>query len=196
MRYVQNLESEETPDDLCVRIGDIEPNHEEDFVGTLSGSKCTRLQDVLMESSVGFEYKVSLRSDGETLFVKGRVTGILGFNCDRCLDPVKENTDEIFKLVLRPKYELPKAGEEKLLRLEEMQTDSYEGDWLDLADLIEEQVMLSVPAKILCDEECRGLCPECGMNWNKTTCHCTFGIADHPFAVLINPVIPLEKPDT
>ena len=196
MRYVLNPESKETRKDLHVRIDNIEQNREQNFAGTLSGSKCARLQEAIKEPSVGFKYVASLRRDGETLLFKGRVEGNLRLNCDRCLAPVEKNPDETFQLVLRPQNALPKAEEERLLSLEELQIDLYEGDWLDLADLMEEQVLLSVPAKILCDAECHGLCPECGMNWNYKTCHCAVEIADHPFAVLKSPDPPLENPQT
>jgi len=43
---------------------------------------------------------------------------------------------------------------------------------VDLSDVIREAVMLALPSKPLCDEECRGLCPNCGVNLNEESCKC------------------------
>jgi uncharacterized protein len=40
-------------------------------------------------------------------------------------------------------------------------------------DLLREQIQLALPMKPLCTEACRGLCPECGTNLNRTQCDCT-----------------------
>ena len=48
----------------------------------------------------------------------------------------------------------------------------YDGDRLDLGEMIREQLFLSVPLKRLCREDCRGLCPTCGVNRNRTPCDC------------------------
>ncbi len=55
---------------------------------------------------------------------------------------------------------------------------------LNLAELIEEQVLISIPEKKLCSTSCKGLCQRCGVNLNKQSCLCTEEIEDHPFAVL------------
>ena len=49
----------------------------------------------------------------------------------------------------------------------------YEGDRLDLGEVIREQVLLGLPLKPLCREDCQGLCPRCGKNRNAGPCGCT-----------------------
>jgi uncharacterized protein len=44
---------------------------------------------------------------------------------------------------------------------------------LDLTEALREQLMLRVPQYVVCDEACRGLCPQCGANLNETECGCT-----------------------
>ena len=56
-----------------------------------------------------------------------------------------------------------------------MTEDEYivcEGDGLDLEELVIADVILSMPAKLLCREDCKGLCPTCGINLNKESCGC------------------------
>jgi uncharacterized protein len=51
-------------------------------------------------------------------------------------------------------------------------TAFYENDEIDLGHLMREQFTLSLPMKPLCRDDCRGLCPVCGVNWNKGSCDC------------------------
>jgi len=52
--------------------------------------------------------------------------------------------------------------------------DAYplEGDELDLEPLARDAVLLDLPLAPLCSVDCRGLCPQCGANWNLVTCDC------------------------
>jgi uncharacterized protein len=48
----------------------------------------------------------------------------------------------------------------------------YRDDVVDLGELMREQFFLALPMKPLCQEDCRGLCPVCGINRNRETCTC------------------------
>lgn len=52
---------------------------------------------------------------------------------------------------------------------------------IDLAEDVREMVMLSIPLKLLCREECKGLCPKCGTNWNTGSCNCKNEVHDSPW---------------
>ncbi|MGH9617972.1 MAG: DUF177 domain-containing protein, partial [Acidobacteriaceae bacterium] len=54
----------------------------------------------------------------------------------------------------------------------------YEGDGLLLEDVLREQILLALPAKSLCREDCKGLCPECGRNRNTAPCDCAAASTD------------------
>jgi uncharacterized protein len=58
------------------------------------------------------------------------------------------------------------------LRAEDLEFSLYEGTEVDLSPLIREQVLLALPTRPLCEDDCRGLCPHCGVNLNRTTCEC------------------------
>lgn len=60
----------------------------------------------------------------------------------------------------------------------------YEDEILDLAELIRSQLITSIPMKSLCNEDCKGLCPSCGVDLNKDTCTCDDHLIDPRFAVL------------
>ena len=62
----------------------------------------------------------------------------------------------------------------------------YEGTEVDLTPLVYEQVMLALPTRPLCGEECRGLCPQCGINRNSGQCACATEAGDPRWAALRN----------
>ncbi len=62
--------------------------------------------------------------------------------------------------------------EEIALATEDLEVGFYQEDGLFLADVVAEQIHLSLPMKVVCREECRGLCPGCGANLNRERCRC------------------------
>jgi uncharacterized metal-binding protein YceD (DUF177 family) len=57
-------------------------------------------------------------------------------------------------------------------------------DYIDLRDVLAEQLQLQVPFQPLCEESCKGICPQCGTELNFTGCSCKKLETQHPFAVL------------
>ena len=120
---------------------------------------------------------------GSELFFQGRVEGDVTGYCARCLEayPFRLNTD--FHLVLVPKPQLP---EEVELTQDELDLGYYEGEEIDLAPLVDEQIILALPTRPLCRESCRGLCPSCGINLNEASCQCASSTGDPRLAALRN----------
>lgn len=67
---------------------------------------------------------------------------------------------------------------------EEDEVYLYQGDHLDLVPMLREQVILAAPMQPLCREDCQGLCPQCGQNWNDRRCACPPEEGPSPFRVL------------
>lgn len=57
-------------------------------------------------------------------------------------------------------------------------------DFLDLSDVLAEQIQLRVPFQPLCKEDCKGICPNCGTNLNLGRCACSKIIKKNPFSIL------------
>jgi uncharacterized protein len=66
---------------------------------------------------------------------------------------------------------------------EDMNIASYL-DVIDLTQVVDEQVALALPMKILCNEECKGLCPRCGIDLNRGECKCRVETSDDRLLVL------------
>ena len=54
----------------------------------------------------------------------------------------------------------------------------YEGEGLELEDILREQVLLALPMQRVCTESCKGICPGCGKNRNETVCDCRPAVDD------------------
>jgi uncharacterized protein len=62
--------------------------------------------------------------------------------------------------------------QERELQDEDVETSYYRDDQIDLNELMREQFYLALPMKPLCQEDCQGLCAQCGTNLNTGTCEC------------------------
>jgi len=117
--------------------------------------------------------------------VQGTIRGALEVGCHRCLKPVEVPLDEALDVLL-VKAPAAEGEEEQEVELEEEDLDYefFDGEVIDIDMLVSEQIFLSLPFKVLCSEECRGLCPGCGANLNDEPCRCAGSPKDSPFSVL------------
>lgn len=104
--------------------------------------------------------------------VEGRASASGALTCGRCLEPVDWEMETAFDVELVLAEAAPLADE---LALDEDELDVVflTEPVLDLEELAVEQVLLELPIRVLCDEECAGLCPRCGANRNvDSSCRC------------------------
>jgi len=124
---------------------------------------------------------------GEMVEVEGSVESIVRLGCGRCL--VDFEYPLVGRFALTFAHELPEitdeeGSEEVELSAEEMGLILFHGDEIDLGEAIAEQVIMALPMRPLCREECRGLCPQCGANLNETDCGCEKPVFNSKFAAL------------
>jgi len=92
--------------------------------------------------------------------------------CARCVEPVATQVRGEFDLIFRPQSADAEAGE-RAITPDETEIGYYEESGLSLEDVVREQVLLSLPSRTLCNEDCKGLCPRCGQNLNQAACNCS-----------------------
>jgi uncharacterized protein len=116
--------------------------------------------------------------------VHGTVKGTVTMECSRCLErfgqTVNLNIDEVYRLQEGPAPIRPPASSEVV---EDDSYVVYEGI-LDLNAALSDAIMLSVPMKPLCRQDCKGLCASCGGNLNVEDCDCVTEEIDPRLAVL------------
>jgi uncharacterized protein len=112
------------------------------------------------------------RGDDDALHVQGVLRADLRLECGRCLDPYRFDVSQRLDLYYLPQTGADEADEEIELKERDLVVGYYREGRLDLRDVVREQLLLAPPMKRLCREDCRGLCPTCSANRNRTTCSC------------------------
>jgi uncharacterized protein len=113
----------------------------------------------------------------------GKVEAVARFSCSRCLTEYDMPISSEFTIFYTESKGVD-LDEEVELSDEDLVSATYSGDEIDLDPELAEQVLLEVPYKPLCSEECRGLCPQCGADLNKGECGCDRGEINLKMAAL------------
>lgn len=103
--------------------------------------------------------------------------------CARCLEPLIRDVGKQFDLLYRPQG--ADAGRSELsVTAAEAEVGYYQGEGLLLEDVLREQVLLALPLREVCKDECKGLCPHCGRNLNQEQCNCAEPLEDPRWSAL------------
>ena len=111
------------------------------------------------------------RAEAGVFRVRGRALTRLQLECGRCLDEIEVPVDARFELRYVPQGDGPGESEREIEE-DDLSTSFYQEGTIDVVEMLREQFQLALPMKPLCAESCRGLCPVCGTNLNRTTCEC------------------------
>lgn len=121
--------------------------------------------------------------DGEIYKVDGdkiidlKITYTYEEDCGRCLEPfVREEITTLSGELVRKTDEIIEDEEKEIIY--------YSDEKLDITDDIIDMIVLSLPMKPLCSDECKGICPQCGTNLNREKCNCVVEDTDPRFAIL------------
>lgn len=112
---------------------------------------------------------------GDRLLVEGAIHTAVELLCSRCMEPTSIPIHAPLKEIFANHIIADEDEDEIFL---------YEGDELDITPHISRAIMLELPMKVMCKEDCQGLCPECGINLNLKKCQCVKETIDPRFAVL------------
>jgi len=121
--------------------------------------------------------------------VKGCFETVVREACARCLENFEHPLKAEFRLNYSKKIPSDLHREEKediALTAQQIGMIYYDGDEIDFSEALQEQVVLAMPYRPLCREDCKGLCSKCGQDLNKSACQCEQKPAEGPFAVLKN----------
>ncbi len=137
--------------------------------------------DAILEEPVATDF--ALTHKGKDLRVEGLVQTAIRYQCSRCLREYSSRVEARFDLCYLPQSEW-KPDEEVELKYEDMGVGYYDGIALDVDLMVLEQIELVMPMKFVCREDCRGLCPSCGADWNEGPCPCKVDTTDSRLVVL------------
>ncbi len=126
-----------------------------------------------------------VRLAGNEVFVNGHIEARAQVECDRCLQPVETpvNADFALEYISGSEYESSETAE---LTEAEMSVSVFDGKAIEVDEIVKEQIVLAVPTRMLCREDCKGICPECGTDRNTGDCSCATNDIDPRWAALKN----------
>lgn len=125
-----------------------------------------------------------LSLEGRDLEASGSFTASGETDCDRCAEGVTLRLEREFRTIFVPADRGPTESGDLELRTGDLDIAFYDGAGIEVADIFSEQVALALPAKVLCREDCRGVCAYCGVDRNRTECDCSGETREGPFDVL------------
>jgi DUF177 domain-containing protein len=126
-----------------------------------------------------------IRLAGNEVFVNGHVDTRAQVECDRCLKPIELPVNADFELEYITGSEYESSGVAELTEAE-MSVSVFDGDAIDVDEIVKEQILLAVPTRMLCREDCKGICPQCGVDRNTGECKCVTEEIDPRWAALKN----------
>ena len=150
------------------------------------------LNGEILSQRFEYDFPITLKDSGytfpENVHVCGEIKNAGGYipltatcsvtlegACARCLNPVSEKLDIEFHRTVADKLESEDEDDEYLLVVE---------DCIDVGEPIEDETALSLPARLLCSEDCKGLCQKCGADLNLGKCGCPENEPDPRWAAL------------
>jgi uncharacterized protein len=158
----------------CDRIGIMDRSHKVDIGGLLAGGRQLLVVDdeVPIEPFEGISFPgpvrvhLELRYADRMLSIEGTIDAAARGQCVSCL----EDTGRDVHVDVDERLD-PMAPDEDPFG----ETNVLSGDRLDVADLVQQNVLSVLPMGLRCSQECRGLCGTCGANLNAGVCSCTNG---------------------
>jgi uncharacterized protein len=137
-----------------------------------------------LEECTVLSARLSLVLREDDLYADGEFAAEGRGKCDLCAEPAAVRFGGTFTVVLIPPSEAPVDSPQHMLHREELEVDFHDGQGVDAAAILREQVLLAIPSGVLCGDGCQGLCPACGGNRNLGECRCGGPKTENPFAVL------------
>ncbi len=140
--------------------------------------------------------KLSIMPLKDLIQVDGSVKTSVRIDCSRCAESFDAQLRRQFSLAYSRKIpqDLHRDDAEEIeLTAQQIGLILYQGDEIDLRDALAEQVVLALPYKPLCRQDCRGLCQNCGANLNREVCQCKADLNGGPFEVLKGLTFPLKE---
>ncbi|MCR4787823.1 MAG: DUF177 domain-containing protein [Lachnospiraceae bacterium] len=136
----------------------------------------------------GFSYRILSKSDIELKFsnvksgqilLEGRFDLSLGIPCDRCLKEVEVPISLKFQKELLDEEHRDKVDDED-------EFYGLQGTDLDIKAMIDQEILINLPSKVLCREDCKGICPVCGSDRNVKQCDCDTFVPDPRMAGIMD----------
>lgn len=165
--------------DITEKVKTLESVEEVTLYPTLiqaqDAGECQFLSPVTVSLSVVKEF--------DHIRVQGSVGTTVRLSCSRCLSEFTSELSSAFT-IFYTKADSTQPEDEVELDEQDLISATYSGDEIDFSDEVAEQILLEIPYKPLCSEECYGLCASCGTDLNNSDCSCNSNAVSMAFSSL------------
>lgn len=103
----------------------------------------------------------------QSIVVNSKFTADIKQTCDRCLESFLDSIKGDLITYYTSDKETASFDDEQIIQLITQNTTE-----INLTNGLRESILLSVPMKVVCSEDCKGLCPNCGVNLSEKSCEC------------------------
>ncbi len=143
------------------------------------------LGEVAAEVKSGISVSLRLHKREDEVIVWGTASGTMAEECSRCLRP----SDRKFRVEFEAFCDrIGVYDKQKKAKTREEEGETFvihhDGKTLDLGPVLREAIVLSLPIRVLCRDDCKGLCPVCGTNLNESKCDCAAAQTDARWNIL------------
>jgi len=118
------------------------------------------------EFAAPVELVFNINKIGSEIYVRAQISAIAKLVCDRCLEDYEWPLQEAIDIVCTTDPGLAKNDEDDVYFI----TDAMKE--VDITESIRQSLIIALPQKKLCQNNCKGLCPQCGTNLNLASCQC------------------------
>ena len=116
--------------------------------------------------------KGTLTRVGLDVYLNAEVTAGMELICSRCLESFHRDVRSKVSACFVPGEMREESGPDVELSTNDIEIEYYHNHKIDLTQPVYDQIILSLPMIRLCREDCKGLCPQCGVSLNRDTCQC------------------------
>lgn len=127
----------------------------------------------------------TLHKQLERVVANGSISGEIEIECARCLTEQSYPLNVVFEEVFVTEDNFSKR-EDVHLHGDELEFSIYNGNDIDVSEIVREEILLNLPNHFVCKEDCQGLCLKCGANKNLKPCSCEEKEIDPRWAALKN----------
>ena len=166
---------------MLIKISDI-PINGLNLELTLKREEFTKIEKQFEFDQVTYQFNI--RAIQDQVGIRGKYQVQVTCPCDRCLNPAILDLDEEFELDLVRTGSIAESSTDMEFSVASTDLDYFEGQEVNPVRYLEDQILIDLPYLVLCNADCKGLCPQCGINKNTETCNCDEVNPNSPFAVL------------
>ncbi len=126
--------------------------------------------DLVIQQPIEGTVKFTKLNQG--LLITGNMETVIEVNCGRCLDPFDVAIEIEVEEEFRPTLDIQTGAHLPVGDEDDDATLIDDKNCIDLSEVVRQQLLLALPNHPLCRDDCKGLCPTCGQNFNEGTCNC------------------------